>query len=66
MTRPKYKINDKVRFFCKYKNENASGEIIGIRESKLNWDYKIRYQIYVNFEYIQWVKEEDIISKIPL
>ena len=64
MSKPKYKLNDKVKFFCRYKNEEAIGEITDIRESKYNWDYSIRYYIYVDLAYEQWVKEQDIIQKI--
>lgn len=64
MNKPKYKIGDKVLFLCKYKNEQAIGEITHIRESKYNWDYSIRYHIYVDMIYVQWVNEQDIIEKI--
>jgi len=64
MSKPKYKLGDYVEFFCKYKNENVIGEIINIRQAKYNWDYSIRYHIYVDLCYVQWVKEEDIIDKI--
>ena len=64
MNKPKYKMGDKVKFFCKYKNEQAIGEITDIRESKYNWDYSIRYYVYVDFSYVQWVKEQDILEKI--
>lgn len=60
----KYKIGDNVIFFCKYKNEKIIGEIIDIREAKYNWDYSIRYHIYVDLIYVQWVKEQDILKKI--
>ena len=62
--KPKYKIGDKVIFFCKYKSEKVIGEITDIRESKYNWDYSIRYNIYVDLSYVQWVSEIDIIEKI--
>lgn len=64
MKNPKYKIHDEVIFFCKYKNENVVGEIINIRQANLNWDYSIRYHIYVDLSYVQWIKEQDIIEKI--
>lgn len=60
----KYIIGDKVKFHCRYKNEQIIGEIIDIREAKYNWDYKIRYQVYTDLEYTQWVPEEDILEKI--
>ena len=60
----KYKVGNKVRFFCKYKNEQVIGEIIDTRESKYNWDYSIRYHIYVDLTYVQWVKEQDILDLI--
>lgn len=63
MNKPKYKIGDKVLFFCKYKNEQAIGEITDIREAKYNWDYSIRYYIYVDLTYAQWVNEENILDK---
>lgn len=63
MSKPKYKIGDKVLFFCKYKNEQAIGEITDIREAKYNWDYSIRYYIYVDLIYAQWVNEENILDK---
>jgi len=61
---PKYKIGDRVKFFCKYKNEKVIGEITNIRQAKYNWDYTIRYHIFVDLAYIQWVNEQDIIEKI--
>ena len=64
MINPKYKVGDNVKFFCKYKNENVTGEIIGIRQSNLNWDYNIRYEIYTDLSYVQWVEEKYIIDKI--
>lgn len=64
MKDPKYKIGDKVIFFCKYKNEKATGEITNIRQANLNWDYSIRYYIYVDLTYVQWVNEQDILEKL--
>jgi len=64
MNKPKYKIGDKVLFFCKYKNEKTIGEITNIREAKYNWDYSIRYHIYFDLIYVQWVNEQDILEKI--
>jgi hypothetical protein len=64
MNKPKYKIGDKVLFFCKYKNEQAIGEITDIREAKYNWDYSIRYYIYVDLVYAQWINEENILDKV--
>jgi hypothetical protein len=61
VSKPKYKIGDYVKFFRKYKNEIVSGEIINIRQANLNWDYKVRYQIYTDLEYIQWITEKDIV-----
>lgn len=61
MSKPRYKIGDYVKFFCKYKNEIVSGEIINIRQANLNWDYKVRYQIYTDLAYIQWIIEKDIV-----
>jgi len=59
-----YKIGDKVRFFCKYSNEIVIGEIINIRSANLNWDYQVRYEIYINLNYVQWIAEEYIVDKI--
>ena len=64
MSKPKYKIGDKVKYHCKYKNEIVVGEIINIRQANLNWDYSVRYHIYVDLLYVQWVKEADILDKI--
>lgn len=64
MNKPKYKIGDKILFFCKYKNENTIGEIINIRQGNLNWDYSIRYHISIDLTYVQWIKEQDILEKI--
>jgi hypothetical protein len=61
VSKPKYKIGEYIKFFCKYKNEIVSGEIINIRQANLNWDYKVRYQIYTDLEYIQWITEKDIV-----
>jgi hypothetical protein len=64
VNKPKYKIGDKVRFYCKYKNEKVVGEITDIREAKYNWDYSIRYYIYFDLLYVQWVNEENILDKV--
>jgi len=64
MNNHKYKIGDKVVFFCKYKNEKVIGEINLIREAKYNWDYSIRYRIHIDLSYVQWINEQDIIKKI--
>ena len=64
VSNPRYKIKDRVKFFCKYKNAEVSGEIINIRQSNLNWDYNIRYQIHTDLFYVQWVEEKYIIDKI--
>lgn len=64
ISKTKYLVGDRVIFNCKYKNESVAGEIIDIRPSNLNWDYKVRYQVYTDFEYIQWALEEDILEKI--
>jgi len=61
---PKYKIGNKVKFYCRYKNEQVVGEITNIRQAKYNWDYSIRYYIYVDLAYEQWVNEEDILDLI--
>ena len=60
----KYKIGDRVRYNCIYVNEIVVGEIINIRQANLNWDYSVRYQVYTDFAYVQWVKEQDILEKI--
>jgi len=64
VNKPKFKIGDKIIFFCKYKNQKITGEIIDTREAKYNWDYSIRYQVYIDFIYVQWVKEQDILEII--
>ena len=64
MKNPRYKVGDFVRFFCKYQNENVTGEIINIRQAHLNWDYEVRYQIHTDLDYVQWVAAEYIIDKI--
>ena len=64
MIAPKYRIGDRVRFFCKYKNEKVIGEITNIRQAKYNWDYSIRYHIFVDLLYVQWVNETDILDLI--
>ena len=64
MNKPKYRIGDKVEYICKYKNDEVTGEIINIRQANLNWDYSIRYQIYTDLAYVEWVKEQDIFQKI--
>lgn len=64
MNQFKYKIGDKVRFFCKYSNEISIGEILNIRSANLNWDYQVRYEICIDLNYIQWIAEEYIIDKI--
>lgn len=63
MLKPKYKIGDRVKYNCKYQNEIVEGEIINIRPSNLNWDYKLRYQISTNLDYIEWILEENILFK---
>jgi len=64
VSNPRYKIGDSVKFYCKYKNEEVVGEIINIRQAKYNWDYSIRYHIYIDLLYVQWVNEDSIIQKI--
>ena len=64
MIKAKYKIGDKVKYKCIYNNEIATGEIINIRQANLNWDYSIRYEVFVNLVYVQWIKEQDILEKI--
>jgi len=64
VNKPRYKVGDKVIYVCKYKNERVIGEIINIRQANLNWDYSIRYQIYTDLAYVEWVKEQDIFERI--
>jgi len=61
----KFKIKDKVYFYNKYCNEIYFGEIIDLRESKYNWDYKIRYLIRAdtNFSYDIWIESNYINDK---
>jgi len=62
MRKPFFNIGDKIFYYNKWNNEIESGEIINIRQANLNWDYNIRYQIYNDFSYVQWI-EEKYISK---
>lgn len=62
MSKLKYSIGDNIFYYNKWSNEIENGEIINIRQSNLNWDYKIRYQIYNDMFYIHWI-EEDYLSK---
>ena len=64
MSNPRYKVGDKVKYKCIYNNEIVVGEIINIRQANLNWDYSIRYEVFVDLNYVQWVKEQDILKKI--
>ena len=63
MLKPKYKIGNRVKYHCIYQNSLVEGKIINVRPSNLNWDYKVRYQIYTDLEYIEWISENNIISK---
>ena len=62
MKKPDYRVGDKVYYYNKYSNEILNGEIVSMRESRLNWDYNLRYQLYVDLLYYCWI-EEDYISK---
>ena len=62
--KPKYKIGDKVKYRTIYNNEIVVGKITNIRQANLNWDYSIRYEVFVDFVYVQWIKEQDILEKI--
>jgi hypothetical protein len=64
MSKSKYEVGDRVRYNCIYVNEYVIGEILSIRQANLNWDYSIRYEVFVDFNYVQWVKEQDILEKI--
>jgi len=66
VNKPRYRIGNFVKFFCKYKNETVVGEIVNIREAKYNWDYSIRYHIYIDLTYVQWVNEIDILDLIKI
>lgn len=60
MKNPIFKVGDLVFYYNKWTNEIENGEIINIREANLNWDYNIRYQIYNDFSYTQWIEEKYI------
>ena len=47
-------------YYNKWNNQIEEGEIINIRQAKLNWDYKIRYQIYSDMYYIHWIEQNHI------
>ena len=60
MKKPLFSIGDKVYYYNKWTNGIENGEIINIRQANLNWDYSIRYQIYSDLYYIQWIEEKYI------
>ena len=60
MKKPIFNIGDNIFYYNKWSNEIEQGEIIGVRQAKLNWDYKIRYEIYNNMHYIHWIEEKHI------
>jgi hypothetical protein len=53
-------VGDKVYFYNKYSNEISTAEIVSMRESHLNWDYNLRYHLYVDLLYYCWVEEQYI------
>jgi hypothetical protein len=64
MSNPRYKVGDRVKCRCVYNNEILVGEILSIRQANLNWDYSIRYEVFVNLVYVQWIKEQDILERV--
>lgn len=60
MSSPIFSVGDMVYYYNKWSNEIEYGEIINIRQGNLNWDYNIRYQIYVDMYYIHWIQEDHI------
>lgn len=60
MKKSLFSIGEKVYYYNKWNNQIENGEIINIRKANLNWDYNIRYQIYNDFSYIQWIEEKYI------
>ena len=60
MKKPLFRVGDKVHYYNKWANEIENGEIINIRQANSNWDYKIRYQIYSDLYYTQWIEEKYI------
>ena len=56
--KPVYNVGEFVFYYNKWGNEVEHGEIVGIRESKLNWDFKLRYQVYNNMHYIHWIEQK--------
>ena len=60
MKNPIFKVGDNVFYYNKQNNEIENGEIINLRQSNLNWDYNIRYQIYSDLYYVHWIQEDHI------
>jgi len=60
MKKPVFNIGENIYYYNKWENEIQSGEIINIRKANLNWDYSIRYQIYSDMYYINWIQEDHI------
>ena len=64
----KFKLKDKVYFYNKYTDEIIYGEIIGERQAKYNWDFKLRYllradtmvwyEIWIEEKYIEYNKSK--------
>ena len=60
MSNPIFNIGENIFYYNRWNNEIEKGEIIHIRESKYNWDYNIRYQIYSDLTYYYWIEEKYI------
>lgn len=62
MNKPKYRVGEKIYYYNKHGNEILNAEIVSMRESYLNWDYNLRYCLYIDLLYYCWI-EEKYISK---
>lgn len=60
MKTPLFAINEIVFYYNKWENQIQQGQIINLRSSNLNWDYNIRYEIYNDMHYTQWIEEKYI------
>ena len=60
MKKPLFNKGESVFYYNKWNNEIEKGEITNTRDSKYNWDYNIRYEIYNNLLYYHWIEEKYI------
>jgi len=58
--KPLFNKGESVFYYNKWNNEIEKGEITNTRDSKYNWDYNIRYEIYNNLLYYHWIEEKYI------